>query len=420
MSQRAAVARPRADRRAEGGSWPSQAAQGLLGAGRLPRAVLLNVNDGGLTLARELRRHGVEVHALVVPGTEWLAAGRVMHVHRIPALPAGAAEWLAVLRGLGDRPGVLIPTSDAACELVCRRRDEIPATLASFESATSGHLELMNKERLYAVAAEAGVLAPWVRVAADRATLDRLAGEVEFPCILKGAMGHDARRAGGHATRRVDSPAELLTFGRTALDDGHRLLVTALVPGDESRLEGAVTIRDRAGEYALSYGRRKLRQYPPDYGGVSLMVAEPAPGTVAMAHTLLDHVGFHGVSSLEAKRHENSGELVLIEVNVRLPQSWGLSRANRSDGSWRLYRVLAGLPLEPPPGPRSGAKVLLPQLDLLTLAEHQRAGRLDAREVVRSLSGVRDWGAFSWRHPAPALAFLRREAHVRWRRRRER
>jgi predicted ATP-grasp superfamily ATP-dependent carboligase len=410
----------RADR---GGSRPSPASRGVAGSrstGRLPRAVLLNVNDGGLTLARELRRHGVEVHALVVPGTEWLTAGRVMHAHRVPALPGGAGGWLAVLRGLGDRPGVLIPTSDAACELVCRRREEIPATLASFESATSGHLELMDKERLYEVAAEAGVLAPWVRVAADRAALERLAAEVQFPCILKGAMGHDARRAGGHATRRVDSPAELLTLGRLALDDGHRLLVTALVPGDESRLEGAVTIRDCAGEYALSYGRRKLRQYPPDYGGVSLMVAEPAPGTVAMARTLLDHVGFHGVSSLEAKRHEASGELMLIEVNVRLPQSWGLSRANRSDGSWRLYGVLAGLPLDPPPEPRAGVKVLLPQLDLLTLAEHRRAGRLDAGEVACSLRGVRDWGAFSWRHPAPALAFLRREAHVRWRRRRER
>ena len=386
----------------------------------LPRAVLLDINDGGVTLARELRRRGVEVHALVVPGTEWLAAGRVMRVHRVPVLPDGAAEWLAVLRQLADRPGVLITTSDAACELVCRHREEIPSALASFESATSVHLKLMDKERLYAIAAEAGIRAPWVRPAADRATLERVAAEAEFPCILKCAMSHDGRRAGGHTTRRVDCAAELLAFGGLALDDGHRLLVTELVFGGENRLEGAVTVRNPAGEYVLAYGRRKIRQYPPDYGAVSLMVAEPATETLAMARTLLDHVGFQGVSSLEAKRDEVSGELVLIEVNVRLPQSWGLSRANRSDGSWRLYRAVAGLSQGPAPEPRPGTKVLLPHLDLLTLVEHRRDGSFDAREVLRSLRGVRDWGVFSWHHPAPTLAFLRREARVRWQRRRGR
>ena len=386
----------------------------------LPRAILLNVNDGAVTLARELRRHGVEVHALATPATEWLTAGRAMHCHRVPPLPAGAPAWLAALRRLADRGAVLIPTSDAASELVCRRRDDIPALLRSFESLHSGHLKLMDKARLYGIAHEAGVRAPWVHAVSDVAGLERAARDVPFPCILKGALGHEARVRGGHVTRCVDSAAELLSYGRRALDDGHRMLVTEFVPGGEDRLEGAVTIRTAAANYALSYGRRKIRQYPPDYGAASLIASEPAPDTIALARRVLDYAGFTGVSSLETKRHAGTGEVVLIEVNVRLPQNWGLSKANRSDGSWRLYATLAGLPLGPAPTPRAGTKVLLPQLDIRTLAEHRRQGRLDLPAALWNLRGVRDWGAFSLRYPAPALAFVRLEARVRWRRRRAR
>lgn len=184
----------------------------------------------------------------------------------------------------------------------------------------------------------------WVRAADDLAALARVAGEVDFPCTVKGAMGHEARSGGGHVTRRVDTPEQLMASGTAALADGHRLLVTEFVPGRENRLEGAITVRAADGSYALSYGRRKIRQYPPDYGAVTLMVCEPSTETVAMARRLLDHVGFVGVSSLEAKRHEHTGEIVLIEVNVRLPQSWGCRvptaamAAAACTGPWRGWR----------------------------------------------------------------------------------
>jgi predicted ATP-grasp superfamily ATP-dependent carboligase len=147
-----------------------------------------------------------------------------------------------------------------------------------------------------------------------------------------------------------------------------------------------------------------------DYGVVALMEVVPAPEALAAARRLLDGSGYVGLASTEFKRHAETGELVLIEVNVRVPQSFGLAQAGGTDGPWRVYAALAGLPLEPQPPAQAGAKVWIPQLDLHSVRELRRRGEISLLDVARSLHGVRDHGAFSWRDPGPGLAIARAEA----------
>ena len=112
---------------------------------------------------------------------------------------------------------------------------------------------------------------------------------------------------------------------------------------------------------------------------------------------------------VECKRHAVTGELVLIEVDVRVPQTFGLSQAAGVDGPGRLYATMAGLPLGPQPPIRVGAKLWLPQVDLHAVRELRRRGQLSTRDLVRSLRGGRDHGAFSWRDPRPGLTVLAAE-----------
>lgn len=62
---------------------------------------------------------------------------------------------------------------------------------------------------------------------------------------------------------------------------------------------------------------------PPKRRGPSR--PRPRPGA-ALSRRLLDAAGFVGVSSIGFKRHSETGEVVLIEVNVRIPQSFCLGR----------------------------------------------------------------------------------------------
>jgi D-aspartate ligase len=376
----------------------------------LPRAVVLDPNDGGITIARQLAARGVEVVTVCPPRGRWASRSRAADCVPVGPLPEAADEWVEALGGLADRPGVLVSCSDAATEWLVEHRDRIPTTLTSFEGTGSAHLRLMDKWTLLGLAHECGVRAPLTHRVETRADLEALVGTgMPMPCVAKAVLGHEARRLGDFATKGVPDVATLVAHVGAALDRGLVMLVTEQIPGSPESLEGAVHVRTASGDYALEYGRRKVRDLPVGYGIGTLTEVVDVPEALATARRLLDGAGYVGLASTEFKRHSGTGELVLIEVNVRAPQSFGLAQAAGVDGPWRLYATLAGLPLGPQPPAHVGAKVWLPQVDLHAVRELRRRGQLSAGDVMRSLRGVRDHGAFSWRDPRPGLTVLAAE-----------
>jgi predicted ATP-grasp superfamily ATP-dependent carboligase len=370
-----------------------------------PPAVFCHPNDGCLTAARALVRRGVEVHLLTTPEYRYVLASRGVHGRVMPDIRTHTQEWLDELNGIGA--AAVLCGSDAASEWVTAHRDSLLPTLRTFESADRVHVDLMDKQILYRTANEAGVRAPWM---VHVATADELAmhlATVTFPCVVKPTMGHVAKQMLGIGTTAVASRAELAAATAPLLAHEIPFLLTELVPGPETALEGSVAVRAADGEYALEYGRHKVRQWPLDYGVGSLLESADVPETLKMNRQLLDHTGYVGISACETKRHSGTGELYLIEINVRVPASFGLAEAAGTDGAWRLYAALTGLPLGRQPEPVEGRKVMLPQKDLQAAAARIRRRETTPLAVLRSWRGVRDTAAWSWRDPAPALAQVR-------------
>ena len=120
---------------------------------------------------------------------------------------------------------------------------------------------------------------------------------------------------------------------------------------------------------------------------------------------LLDAAGFVGLATVEAKRHEKSGELVLVEVNAKVTQPFGLGDAAGADASWRLYATLAGLPLGPQPPARLGVRNVVPTLEPRAAWMHL-AGGGSLRSLLGSYRGVRDTSGITLRDPVPAALAL--------------
>ena len=370
-----------------------------------PPAVFLHPNDGCLTAARALVRRGVEVHLLATPEYRYVLASRGVHGRVMPDIRTHTQEWLDELNGIGA--AAVLCGSDAASEWVTTHRDRLLPTLRTFESADRVHVDLMDKQILYRTANEAGVRAPWM---VHIATADELATHLDtitFPCVVKPTMGHVAKQTLGIGTAAAASRAELAAATAPLLAHDIPFLLTELVPGPETSLEGSVAVRTADGEYALEYGRHKVRQWPLDYGVGSLLESADVPETLKMNRQLLDHTGYVGISACETKRHSGTGEVYLIEINVRVPASFGLAEAAGTDGAWRLYSALTGLPLGRQPEPVEGRKVMLPQKDLQAAIARIRRRETTPLAVLRSWRGVRDTAAWSWRDPAPALAQVR-------------
>jgi predicted ATP-grasp superfamily ATP-dependent carboligase len=367
----------------------------------LIRAVILEGADGGYAAARALRRRGVPV-TMISKG--WVTRARGIDGRRA----AKRDEWLAQLHDVASLgPGVIIPASDPAVEFVSSHRDLIPAGLRSFEGPDSAHAKLMDKASLYSIAADAGLRTPVVIHLSSRDDLDAVAERAVYPSLLKPVLSHKYRELFGHHRNiLVHDPDELRSAATPALEAGLDWLVTELIPGPETSLFGAVTIRRKDGSLALAYTRRKLRQHPPYFGAGSVLEAVPAPGAMEMARKLLDAADFVGFSSLEAKQHAETGEHVLMEINVRIPQNVGLGEVAGVDPSWRMYATLADIPLAPHRPQRNGVKVVVPSLEVMAAPAYVRAGDLSVRELLRSYRGVRTISGLTLADPVPLAAFV--------------
>ncbi len=371
------------------------------------QAILADFPDSGLALARSLHRRGVPVTML--GGKRWAARTRSADERYLLGQPHRQPDaWLTRLEALARRgPGVLISGSDVATEFFVRERGRIPAGLRSFESPQSAHLKLMNKRLTYELAERAGVRFPWTLNLTARGDLERVAEEASYPCLLKPALSHLWRGLFGE--RRVilvRNPDELARKAGVALDSGLELLVNEHVPGPDENLEAAVLIRLEDGSYPLRYGRRKVRMYPPGYGAGSIHESADVPETMELTIRLLDTLEFVGVCNGETKRHEETEERVLMEINGRVPRGWGLADAAGTDGSWRLYAALARLPLDSQQTPRIGVRTIVPALELRAVVAHLSERRLTPRQILAGYRGVRDVSGLSWRDPLPILLVL--------------
>ena len=379
----------------------------------LPRAILLAPVDGGMALARSLAGRGVELHMLVQDPSAWVGGTRWAQAHVVGPIPDHADAWVAKLQELGSQgDGVIISSADRATELLVRRRDEIPGSLSSFESPASAHLPVMDKGSLYEIAERAGVRYPRTMRLKDSAEVDAIISEATFPCLVKPVHTHRWDPSLGRRAVVVESPEELTRQVAPALEAGLELLVSEHIPGPDGHLEGAYTVRRDDGSYSMVLGRRKVRMHPPGYGAASIMESAEVPETIAASKKLLDAAGFVGVSSAEFKVHANTGERHLIEVNVRLPQAWGIADVAGVDGSWRLYASLAGLPLEPQPPQRLGVRNVIPSLEIRAVPTHLAERKLSLRELVDGYRGVRGISGLTPRDPRP-MALLASQ-YVRW------
>jgi D-aspartate ligase len=368
------------------------------------RAIILDAADGGLAFARALVRRSVPVTVIAIPANRWVTRARRVDGR----LATTTDEWVDALNELGSQgQGVLIPASDRAVEFISKQRDLLPPALHSFESPTSAHLKLMDKGSLYSLAEAAGVRAPVVQLLRSRAEIDAVAARAVYPSLLKPVLSHVYRELfGDRRNILVHDPDELRAAAGPALDAGLEWLVTEFVPGPETNLEGAVMVRLSDGSFTLGYTRRKLRQHPPYFGAGSVLETVAAPEVTAITRRLLEAAGFVGVCSLEAKRHEETGEHVLMENNVRIPQNIGLGEAAGVEAAWRIYATLAGIPLPPQRPQRDGVRVIVPSLEARAAVTYVRQGDLSLRGLLSSYRRVRNVSGLSLRDPAPLATFV--------------
>lgn len=378
-------------------------------------AILLGGGAIAVSAARSLGEAGIPVHA--IGDRAWDTVGYSRYCGSFTHVGSREIERLYVdwLAGRPVGEAALLPCSDESLELVARRRDELVSLgYRPVHSNDEVLLAMLDKERTYRLAEEAGVPVPRRFLFASIKELDAQleTSGVEFPCALKPLHSHLFARKFG-SSKKVFYAAdrtELIEAARSIETLGLEMMVTEVIPGPDDSYSSLYTYLDRDGEPLFLFTKRKLRQYPVGFGLATYHASTWEEDVAHMGLRFCQGVGVRGMACIEFKRDERSGELKLIECNHRLTLGSEVLRYAGLNLPLLIYNQLFDRPIPVADGYRTGIHLWVPLADARAFLTYRRRGELTWVGWIRSLLHRPYFQLFDLADPGPSVALLWRRA----------
>ncbi|HZX94238.1 MAG TPA: hypothetical protein VFE90_06955 [Myxococcales bacterium] len=369
---------------------------------------------GTLAAVRELGRRGVEVRVATDRLFDRSAWSRYARRVRAPGI-RDVNEYLGWLKQAGARnPGaVLCATSDDLSFLYAAHARELGE---HFRLATPGLeviRELLDKERLYKNAQQAGISVPTTLFPSDAAEAASLGSGAHFPLLFKQRTlvlsrtlhkgtpvlsEADLREAWGRFRCGNQFPAEVLS----RWPDADRPVLQEYLPLSAQRIYCIEGFIAPGGERWATRAVLKVLSHPR-YLGIGLLFehADVLPDLEARLVRLCRSLGYAGVFQCEFIEHE--GEHLLIDFNPRFYNYMAFDHARGLPQAWFAYLHAIGAH-EELAAELDRARVARP--DAATLAYCYRLGtwtQLTIERLARSVppSEVERWRR--WRKGALRL-----------------
>lgn len=319
----------------------------------------------GLTIIRELGRHGVVVHA--VGRTPHAIGGASRHAASHRARPPGPlAEWLpAMIAAVGARALLAVSEDD----LVALAR--MPPVIEGCRILTprAGPLAtVLDKSATLAAAATLGLDVPpgWQPAATD--DFAARAARLAYPVVVKWAdppaitTALDVHGLPLVKAEFAASPDALLAILRR-----YDALARWPLVQDYCAGSGLGQMLYMAGGRAtLAFQHRRIHEWPPE-GGISTICAAVPPdrhaAQMARSESLLRLLGWEGPAMVEYRHDPATGRYWLMEINGRFWGGQPLASACGAEFAWELYRRGVGGETTDAPAPRHDliARYMIPE-----------------------------------------------------------
>jgi D-aspartate ligase len=377
-------------------------------AGLTP-AIVIGLDDvRGVYAARTLARRGVPV--IGISKRRGSYGSRTNVCPEILYADVTSMELFEVLRSLAARlphGAVLVPCLDQIVIHISRHRDDLAPTFLVALPPPNVVDTLTDKVAFYSYAATNGFSIPDTHFLFNRSEAEHLAYSIEYPCVLKPASSKTVTwlETTNLKAFRTETPEDLLRLYDQFCSTATPLIVQQWISGDDSELYACISYFDRNAHPLVVFVSRKLRQWPPMTGEISLG-QECRNDVVAMESVrLLQSVNYHGIAYVEFKRDTRTGEYFIIEPNIGRPAvRSGLVEASGVELLYTMYCDLLGLPLPVCREQRyESRKWLYLRRDVLAALYYWRAGELPTTQWIESLRGPKEFALFSLSDPKPFL-----------------
>ena len=371
-----------------------------------PPAVLLGGETIAVSAARSLAPTGVRVYAL---GHAVDPVRRSRHCHEFVEVGSGRGVQERYMGWLADHApdgSVVIPCDDDGIELIARGRERlVKLGLRPVEGDDQALLAMLDKERTYALCREIGVPCPRTATVTTREEAERAAREFDYPCALKPRESHVFAQHFGILAKavQVQSPEELVAaFERTA-ELGVAMIVTEIVPGRDDALCSYYSYLDEDGRPLYDFTKRKVRQYPPEFGLGCYQITTRDPELAELGLRFFQGAGLRGICNVEFKRDARDGTPRLIECNARLTAANEQVRMAGLDIALLAYSRVTGTPAPQLGDYEVGVTLWHPLEDVRSLAAYRRRGEWTLWQWLRSVLRRQRFPLFRLDDPGPTM-----------------
>lgn len=315
-----------------------------------PVVVMLGANFyTALGAIRSLGRRGVPVYALDYhfPTAYALSSRYVTRKILCPNINLDENALVDFLIALGqdfsEKP-VLMATADSYALLISRHAEAL-SRYYRFPDMPKGLLEkIIDKKGLAELARKHDLQTPQTFVVDQDSNLGAVAATISYPCIVKPALSHMFVKVFRQKCLFANNENELLTALQIARSGNLEVMVQEIIPGFDDQMYVFDVYINRQGEATHTFSGQKLRQFPINFGSSTLTHHLHDQKMVNLGLDYMKRLGYRGYGEIEFKKHPQTGEYYLIEINARLSTLNILFDKCGVEFTYIMYKDLIGDP----------------------------------------------------------------------------
>lgn len=302
---------------------------------------------------------------------------------------------------------VLFPCADPYVELIDTHYARLSQVFLLTYRTPGLATQVLDKSSVDALALKHNLKIP-VTFHQDDLELIRKVSEVGYPFVMKGAISSEFVKNFRVKLFVIKNQEELLAYLKLAKEKQVDVIIQQMIPGFDDHMYTYDAYVDKDGQVIAATSCQKLRQYPINYGASVYTKHFVEPKLHEIGAPFLSAIGWSGFAEIEFKKHRETGEFYMIEVNVRTTNLNELLRKVGINFPYLGYAEAIGLPLEPVEITQTQPYVFWYMYeDGLAILNYIKTKQLTLKDVLETWNLKKVESIFSWRDLRPFFRFLR-------------
>jgi len=240
---------------------------------------------------------------------------------------------------------VLFPCADPYVELIDRYYDRLSSVFLLTYKTPGLATQVLDKSSVDALAIMHGLRIPSTFHQNDPLLLEKVA-QVGYPFVIKGSISSEFVKNFRVKLFVANNEEQLKNYLQMCTQKNVSVIIQQMIPGFDDHMYTYDAYVNYEKEVIAATSCQKLRQYPINYGASVYTKHEYVEELHTIGAPFLSAIGWSGFAEIEFKKHAQTGEFYMIEVNVRTTNLNELLRKVGINFPYLAYAEALGLPLE--------------------------------------------------------------------------